>query len=83
MRTVADVFDALGGPAAVSRVLSVGGSTASEMKRRGAIPPEYWVMLVDAAQQVGRPDVTYEALAFIHARAKGRLPDSDEAREVA
>lgn len=74
METVTDVFDALGGPAAVSRALSVGSSTASEMKRRGAIPAEYWVALVRAAQESGRVNLTYETLALIHARAKGRVP---------
>jgi len=74
MRSVPDIFDALGGPAAVSRLISVNGSTASEMKRRESIPPEYWAALVEAAKAAGRDDITYESLALIHAQAKGRLP---------
>lgn len=76
METIAHIFDALGGPAAVGRALSVGASTASEMKRRGAIPAEYWAQIVEHAKAVGRPEITYEFLAFVHAKAKGRLPAS-------
>lgn len=74
METIADIFDALKGPAAVGRALSVGASTASEMKRRASIPAEYWAQLVEHAQSVGRHDITYETLALVHAKAKGRLP---------
>lgn len=74
MDTVSDIFDALGGPAALARALGVNPSTASEMKRRGAIPSEYWVQLVEHARTAGREDIDYEAIARIHAKAKGRLP---------
>lgn len=75
MRTVSDLFEAFGGPSAVARALRVGQSTASEMKRRGSIPAEHWVVLVHAAHEIGLENVTFERLAVIHAEAKGRLPE--------
>jgi hypothetical protein len=76
MDTVSDIFDALDGPAALGRALGVNPSTASEMKRRGTIPGEYWALLVEHARAIGRDDISYEAVARIHAKAKGRLPPS-------
>jgi hypothetical protein len=49
------------------------------MKRRGSIPPEYWAELVEAARASGRDDISFETLALIHARAKGRDRGADEA----
>ena len=66
--SVSDVFAALGGNSRIARLLGVGPSTTSEMKRRGRIPAEYWRDLVDAAQRQGRPDITLEVLAKLHAR---------------
>lgn len=74
MQSVSDIFEDLGGPAAVSRMLDVNPSTASEMKRRGSIPPEYWPRLVSEAGRAGLESITYENLALAHAAAKGRLP---------
>ncbi len=79
METVADIFAALGGTSAVARLLGVNQSTASEMKRRGSIPNEYWVLLVSRASEHGVDTVTYELLAKIHAKAKGKLPHQIEA----
>jgi hypothetical protein len=66
--SVSDIFSALGGNSRVARLLGVGSSTTSEMKRRGRIPAEYWSDIVDAAQRLGRSDITLEALAKLHAR---------------
>jgi hypothetical protein len=49
MRTVSDIIDGLGGNTAVARIIGKGPSTVSEMKRRGAVPVEYWPALVLAA----------------------------------
>lgn len=70
MQTVPDIFDAFGGPAAVSRVLQIRSSTSSEMKRRRSIPSEYWVRLVDAAKDAGIEGVTFETLARAHAKRR-------------
>lgn len=72
MQNVDDIFEAFGGNAAVARVLKVGPSTASEMKRRESIPVEYWPALVDEAKRIDRPDVTLEAIAMIMAEAGAR-----------
>jgi hypothetical protein len=74
MENVSDLFDAFGGQAAVARVLNVGASTASEMKRRQSIPAEYWPELVSEASRRGISGVTFEWLAVIYARGRGRLP---------
>lgn len=77
LKTVPEIFDALGGSAAVSRMIRVKGTTASEMKRRGKIPSEHWVDLVSGAhdQGPGFGWLTYEYLAKVHALAKGKLPE--------
>jgi hypothetical protein len=73
MKSVSDIFSAFGGPSAVARVLRVKPSTASEMKRRGSIPAEYWRDLVDAAESRAIGGITAMALAEIHARPSGKL----------
>lgn len=68
-KTVADVFEALGGPAEVARRLDLkGASTASEMKRRGRIGVEHFPRLVDIGAQLGLSWLTYETLVLMHAR---------------
>ena len=48
----------------MARVLDVGISTASEMKRRKSIPVKYWPKLVDAGE-----GITYEQLVAAHLEA--------------
>ena len=71
MRTVSDIFSALGGPSSVARILGVRPSTASEMKRRGSIPAEYWRDLVLAAERRAIRGIDAATLAEIHARPSG------------
>ena len=71
IKTVADVIALLGGNAALARMLGVGASTASEMKRRGRIPAEYWRDLVRGARVQGHSQVTADLLMDIHARVDG------------
>jgi uroporphyrinogen-III synthase len=67
MNTVAEIIDRLGGGANVARILAVGPSTASEMKRRGSIPPAYWPALL--ASEKGREiGLTAETLMLAHPR---------------
>jgi hypothetical protein len=75
MNSVIDIFDALGGPSQVARLLHVRQSTASEMKRRGSIPAEYWAELVRAARERGIRNLDSERLVMIHSRIP---PRSDE-----
>ena len=46
MKTVSEIFDAIGGSSAMARVLDVKTSAASEMRRRGSIPVKYWPALI-------------------------------------
>lgn len=62
------LFEKLGGPTKVSRILGVGFTTASEMKRRGSIPVKYWPTLVAACREDGL-EVSYEQLVAMHAEA--------------
>ena len=67
METVPDIFEHLGGASRVARILGVGQSTASEMKRRGSIPVRWWPTLLasDEAREIG---VTEGLLIRIHAQ---------------
>ncbi|MCF2522342.1 hypothetical protein [Bradyrhizobium sp. G127] len=75
-RTVDDIFNALGGPAAFARgvtehgrpAVKVSPSGAGEMKRRQSIPVDYWIALVEFARSRNVTWLTYEALTFIHAK---------------
>lgn len=69
MQNVGDIFELFGGNAAVARVLNVGPSTASEMKRRESIPVEYWPALIDEARRLGNEQLTLETIAIIMAEA--------------
>jgi len=82
MKTVSDIFDIFGGNASVARILGVGPSTASEMKRRESIPVEYWPDLVAEGRRVGRDDLSLELIATIMAaaasRRKSKQPEAAE-----
>lgn len=68
MIAIHDIFDALGGPAAIARELRIKPSTASEMKRRGSIPAEYWAELAAIAERRRHPEINADLLAALHAR---------------
>lgn len=78
MKSVTELFAALGGPSSVARLLGVQPSTASEMKRRGSIPAEYWRELILTAKRLRIEGVDADTLAMVHARAradrKGTVP---------
>lgn len=69
--SVGDIFALLGGNSAVARALGLGQSTASEMKRRGRIPAEYWSDLIELARKQGHPEVTADLLVSLHTRKTG------------
>lgn len=66
MLSVSTLFQNLGGPTKVARILDVGTSTASEMRRRGSIPVKHWPKLVKACASEGVEGVTYERLVEMH-----------------
>lgn len=66
MQSVSSLFEQLGGPTKVARILGVGFTTASEMKRRGSIPVKHWPRLVAACQSEGVDGVNYDSLVAMH-----------------
>jgi hypothetical protein len=83
IKSVADVFEIMGGITAVARVLTVGKSTASEIKRRGRIPAEYWRDIIRAAAERGHPEITADLLARLHAREAEPTGLAEEGRHFA
>jgi hypothetical protein len=72
MEKVPELFDRLGGPSEVARILKCGTSTASEMKRRSSIPVRYWPMLIESEkgreiglswETLGRANLSKESAA--------------------
>jgi hypothetical protein len=75
MDTIPDLIDALGGPTAFGKIIVKGASTASEMKRSGSIPVEYWPTVIEAARERGLRGVNEAMLVRIHCakpRRRGR-----------
>jgi hypothetical protein len=64
--TVAELIEAFGGSAKYGRVIGKGASTASEQKRNGSIPVEYWEDIITAAGAAGIAGITYESLVKMH-----------------
>jgi hypothetical protein len=69
MKSVEEIFVALGGTGAVARLLEVGHSTASEMRRRGSIPVRYWPRLVAVAVEREIEGISNDSLVGIHTSA--------------
>lgn len=69
MRTVEEIFEAFGGPAAFARHLEIKGSTASEMKRRRSITIEHWPKLIAAARSLNI-EISNDDLVAIHVRER-------------
>ena len=80
--SVSDIFSVLGGNAEVARGLGVRASTASEMKRRGRIPAEYWRALIRMAKAKGIAEIDAEKLVRLHAREEAMEADGSGSRQV-
>jgi len=65
MINIPQLINDLGGSSKFGRLLGVGPSTASEMKRRKKIPVQYWNTVIVAARQNGLK-VTAEDLIAAH-----------------
>lgn len=70
MKTVSDLIDSFGGNTRFGAVIGKAASTASEMKRRGSIPVEYWPAVVREARRLGIPGVTNDKLVELHVGAE-------------
>lgn len=71
MLTVPDIIRMLGGPSAVGRICGFTrnpGARGHDLKTRGSIPARYWPLIVAAAAEKGKHEITLEALADLHAR---------------
>lgn len=74
MQTVGDIIDSFGGNSTFARVLGLkGASTASEMRRRGSIPGEYWHQIATIAASQGIKGVDLPALARIAAARRAAI----------
>lgn len=71
--TPSSVIDDLGGTGKVAEALSLAASIVSGWRTRG-IPPGRWPSLVRLAEEKGRSEITFEALASLPA------PEPAEAR---
>lgn len=68
------IFEDLGGTSAVAKMIGVGQSTASEMKRRKSIPVEYWPAIV-SSEKAEEHSITYDRMVAVHVleRSKGEV----------
>ena len=82
MPSVAGIFDAFDGPAAVGRAIGVTTEHAASMRRRGSIPVGYWPDLLSEGGKHEPPIVTHQDLIEAHAsrRPVRRHPVAVEAR---
>lgn len=65
-KSVPELIDAFGGATRFAEVIGKIPSTASEMKRTGAIRVPYWPAIVAAAAERGIKGVTLESIALMH-----------------
>jgi hypothetical protein len=68
MKTVREIFEAVGGVNAVAAILNVKPKTAKEMRRRGVIPAWYWVTIFEWCKTNGVRGLSYKGLAEMHSR---------------
>lgn len=77
--SVPELIDALG-PSWLSRQFGhKNASTVSGWKSRSTIPPEYWMMVIAAAEEKSVPGVSNDTLAHWHAKAANLLPVAEDA----
>lgn len=75
--TIPGLFDILGGPAGVARILGCGNSTASEMKRRRSIPVDYWPDLL-ASERGKAIELTADDLVRLHTAPRTQPSEAAE-----
>lgn len=66
INTISDLIDAFGGSTRFAAVIGKNPSTASEMKRRGSIPVEYWPKVIDGARDAGIHGISNDTLVQLH-----------------
>ncbi|WP_371737713.1 carph-isopro domain-containing protein [Magnetospirillum sp. UT-4] len=63
--TFDDLVRSFGGPARMAETLGLVRTAIPNWRRRGRIPPSQWAAIVDAAEALGIPGVSYDALRHI------------------
>lgn len=69
MDPVLAIFAALGGPAAVGRIIGKPVEHTTLMRRRRSIPVAYWQALIEHAEAERIDGVTYASLVAAHVPA--------------
>lgn len=64
--TVDDIFEKFGTNATLGKAIERDAVRASEMRKRGSIPIQYWMKLVHNAPQFGVDDLLYADLVDAH-----------------
>jgi hypothetical protein len=64
--TIPELIDAFGGPTKFAKIIGKNPSTASEMKRSGAIRVSYWPRIVEAASAHDVQGLSFEKLTKMH-----------------
>ena len=83
MHTIGDLIEKFGGSTKFAAIIGKNPSTASEMKRRGSIPVEYWPAVLSAARECGFKEVTIEKLMELHASPRRSLATQPAEKRVA
>ena len=65
--TFSSIIEALGGSAALGKIIGKPIGTASAMKTRDVIPPAYWDAVVSGATEAGLADISHELLSKLYA----------------
>jgi hypothetical protein len=73
-KTIPQLIDAFGGPSDFAKIIGKNPSTASEMKRSGAIRVSYWPHIVEKAAEFGVEGVTLETIAEMHLASHAESP---------
>jgi hypothetical protein len=82
MQSVPQIINELGGVTSVAAFLNVPLGTVSAWNTRKTSPSEHWAGIVQRGRDLGKPEITFEALAKIAAQ-KPRPTDAQPAGEAA
>jgi hypothetical protein len=65
-QSFSSIIEALGGSAALGRIIGKPIGTASAMKTRDVIPPAHWDAVVRGAAEAGLTDINHELLSKLY-----------------
>lgn len=76
MKTVEDVFAAIGGPKKMAEVIGVKVSAAGNMKNRGNIPVEHWFKVIEAIPSKQRMSIGQFATLMVNCEIARKSNDT-------